>query len=314
MDIEEYLAQKRSLERKKDDLESKEKLREQSLKSKKELLKEKDRPSFFSRPPHQEAKPQPTSPQPSRPQQAPDFYDPIRKMIVWNMLLLLVIVVMGVVLFFVISDDGAAPPVVVQTPSSAKQTPSTGASANTTSQEENETIVEEEPEVYEGPEIVFYAQDKEFGRFDSDGRLPDGGFLVFFDDYYSDLELYLENDDASRSICFIDKEVHVDTNFDGIEDLTAYTPDAIVEKLGAKDIQKIPNTIPAGLGEGYTGTGKVRASYEARCYYCMNDECAPSRNGEPGWDEDGETMKSATVIVNIRPPNSGGSGNSTNST
>ncbi len=322
MDIEEYLAQKRTLEKKKDALESREKLKQKAEDTKKEFLKEVQKPVLAKdvKQPMLAGKETPTAQGPRPSPGQPDFYEPMRKMIIWNMILLFVVVVMGFVLFFFLSGDREQPVLVPQSQTTTKPTDQQTGTNQSNATESTQTIpVDNETEYYEGPEIDFSARDFDkahntgLGAFDEDGRLPDGGVLTIAGGRYGDLELKIVNEEASRIICFIGRTVKVDTNFDGATyELDDEDEKHLVFKLGPAETDTATDTIPGQFSQGvYEGKGRIFVRYDAACYYCTNDDCKTD-GGDKGYDEYGETKAGVVVRVSANP--SAGSGNSTNST
>ena len=323
MDIEEYLAQKRTLEKRKESLESHEKLKQKAEDTKKEFLKEAQKPVLAKdiKQPILPGKETPgvgvARPSPSQ----PDFYEPMRKMIIWNMILLFVVVVMGMVLFFALSGDREQPILVQQPQSTTTPTDQqTGTNQSKAIESTQTTPVDNETKSYEGPEIDFSARDFDeahntgLGAFDEDGRLPDGGVLTITGDRYGDLELKIVNEEAGRIICFIDRTVKVDTDFDGATyELDDKDEKHLVFKLGPAETETATDTIQGQFSQGvYEGKGRILARYDAACYYCTNDDCKAD-GGDKGYDEYGETKASVVVRVSANPSAGSGS-NSTNTT
>lgn len=325
MDIEEYLAQKRTLEKKKENLESREKLKQKAEDTKKEFLKEVQKPVLAKdiKQPMLPNKETPNAQGPRSSSGQPDFYEPMRKMIIWNMILLFVVVVMGMVLFFALSGDREQPILIQQPQSTTTPTDQqTGTNQSNATESTQITPVDNKTEYYEGPEIDFTARDFDeahntgLGAFDEDGRLPGGVVLIIAGagGRYGDLELKIVNEEASRIICFIDRTVKVDTDFDGATyELDDKDEKHLVFKLGPAETDTATDTIPGQFSQGvYEGKGRILARYDAACYYCTNDDCKTD-GGDKGYDEYGETKADVVVRVSANPSAGSGS-NSTNNT
>ena len=297
MDIEDYLEQKRALEAKKELLETKERLKDDSEKRKRELEREKKK-AFADK-----TAPGEPRPEPAREHDAGDMY---RKIILWNIIVLVIIIALFSFLYFYPSGGKAETNI-------EKDTGTLTGSAVIETNDKNETkeaVKEEKNETkevkYPGPEFEFYAEDKELGLFDNSGKIG-GENLVTTSSFYDDGVLVLDNKESSVIKCFIDREVVVDKDSDGEEDLRDIDLDFIVDELDNSEEATYKESLPGSFKQGsYSGKGKVTASYEARCYYCINPECEGDNGGV---DKNGESVRTAKIRFKADPD---ASTNSTN--
>ncbi len=304
MDIEDYLEQKRALEAKKELLEAKERLKDDSEKKKRELERERKKASGDRT----------ITPGEPRPEAAASDYSPgdiYRKIILWNIIVLVIIIALFSFLYFYPGDGKAET-------STEKDTDTLTGSAVIETKDKNETNKtaddekkeekknETKEEKYPGPEFEFYAEDKELGLFDNSGKIG-GENLVTTSSFYDDGILVLDSKEDSVIKCFIDREVTVDKDSDGEEDLRDIDLDFIVDELDNREKTEFKESLPGSFKQGsYGGKGKVMASYEARCYYCINPECE-GENG--GVDKNGESIRTAKIRFKADPD---ASTNSTN--
>jgi len=302
MDIEDYLERKRSLEAKKELLEAKEHLKEDAEKKKRELEREKKRMSgekpgavVLEARERNELSPVPHE---------VGMQDMFRKMLLWNTII--VVLVLGLFAFLYFTPfDGE-----VDTSSTTNSNVVTGSTVITTTEKNqtNDTQQQQpptnqqqpppEPITYPGPEFDFYAEDEELGPFDSSGKIG-GENLVITSSYYNDAQLVLENKESSVIKCYIDRQVTVDEDLNGKEELSDFDLDFIVDELDAGEKETFQESLPGSFKEGtYGGEGKVTANYDARCYYCTNAECEGT---DGGIDKDGESKDTAKIKFQANP-------------
>lgn len=300
MDIDEYLQEKRALEAKKELLEAKERLKDDAEKRKRELEREKRKvggeKAVSSSPAPEDRRGEPVSSEYGT-------QDMFRKIMVWNILAVLIIVVLFATLWFFPkygqeqieeilgkgSDTVTGSTVIEKDKESTQTTPpkdSISLNPNVT----NGTA----PATYPGPEFLLFAEDSELGEFDENGKLG-GENLVISASHYEDLVLHLENQESGVTKCFIDREVTVDENLDGKDDLRDYDLDIFVYELDPYEKFTWTDSLPGSFDQGsYDGAGKITALYEARCYYCVDASCED-------YDENGESDDSIKVKVEAKP-------------
>jgi hypothetical protein len=301
MDIEDYLKQKRSLEAKKELLESKEKLKDDSHKKKRELedRKKKIESRDGGEPPRRSSGEEGSSP------------DMFKKILLWNtvMLLLIVGVIFAGVFFFMDdggtleTDDEEEGEIIVEEEGEEEE------AGNETEEEIIEEVneTEEEPTTYPGPEFEIYVEDEDLGPFESNGRIG-GERLIINSKYYNDARLHLNNLEPNDIVCYVDREITVDTDLDGEDDLHDFDLDYLLIEFDKYEKFDWKESLPGAFEEGeYEGEGKVTVKYEARCYFCKDRECTY------GGDKGGESIGTAKAIFTAEAGSSIITTNTTNS-
>ncbi len=299
MDIEEYLRQKRSLEAKKELLEAKDRLQKQERRreppaSKETISRDDDAPK--------DQKPQRPERDDSFKREIPASTETLfRRLVMWNMIILVIVVGAAGAFLFLKDDSGA-------TPSDSKNNPITGAAIaniasaqNTTpspsqSPSPNQTTQPTKKQNYPGPDFKISLEDEELGPFEQPTGNIGGEHLVLNSPYYQDIILKIFNEDSSTMVCFIDRHVTVDENFDNNPELEDYNLDMFIEEVDKKSQEIIKDTAPGTFEQGeYNGIGKVTVEYEVRCYYCLDLLCDEH-------DPLGETKKSRLLKFSVNPP------------
>ena len=311
MDIEEYLRQKRELEAKKEMLEAKEKVVDHD----KERFKKEQRAKIYAEhgvtPKHSAAS------EPQENTSAHHYHAPSSGPGMWNTLLLFLILILLAVTYFIprfgeeqirniVSDEGGSKTV---DPKNEPTAPSP--SSTTTSTTTNKTTASSPPsQTSDGPLFSLFVRDDEEGLFDEDGKIDDEILVLNIESgpkYYEDFTLQFNNKETEPIMCKLDRDIEIDTDFDGTRDIK----DADVNRFkiemdpkGTKNINSdvVPGTVETGT---YEGTGDVRATYEARCYFCLDEDCNTI-------DEDAESVREAFFRVWINKENFFNSTNSTN--
>ncbi|MBI1972732.1 hypothetical protein HYS50_01875 [Candidatus Woesearchaeota archaeon] len=273
MDIEEYLRQKRELEAKKEMLETKEKVDQD-----KERLKREQRAKIYAEhgvtPRHQ----------------APEHHvghDDLHHYRVpsagpgmWNTILLFLILVLLAVSYFMPRFGEDQIRTIAKQETGDKKIVEEEQQVEEQQQEEQQQEEEEQQqkELPEGPLFTFFAKDDEEGLFDDEGKL-DGELLVVNIEkglqYYDDFTIQLNNKEAEPILCKIDRDVQIDTNFDGKNDLKDIDLDRFKVEIDPKGSEIItsdvvPGTIETGT---YEGKGDIQTTYDARCYFCLDEDC-----------------------------------------
>ncbi len=304
MDIEEYLEQKRSLEAKKELLEAKERLKEDGEKKKKEL--DKERKKSFGEKPSMLDSSRPTASR-TEPDKDSDSGDMMRKLVLFNIIVLVLIVLIFGTLYFLFPLNGKGDSKSTSTTNSNSLTggstvDTTAITSNTsnkttdhtTQQDDDEEGKTSDSEKYPGPEFDFFAEDKQLGKFDKNGKLG-GENLVISSSYYSDPVLHLENKEPNVAKCFVDRRVAVDENLDGDDDLTDVGLDLFVYELDPGEKYEWDDSIPGSFEQGtYNGEGRVVVDYDARCYFCIDKFCDK-------YDKNGETKESVKIRFKADP-------------
>ncbi len=297
MDIEDYLKQKRELERKKDVLEAKERL--------KEVREEPKRPVR-----------EPIAPQ--EPQSEPT----LKPWMIWDMLMLIIVMSLFATAYFFpqynaekIKEIIKADPTLITGSAILQQSQTTaqqGSEQNTQttteqSQQTNElpktqTPHKETPEQLPGPEFQLKLKDRTLGDFDRDGKIDDQIVEIISSSQsarYEDLIIEIKNDESEQIQCEVDKDIKIDTDFDNTPDARDYGRVATLE-LDPNSNEEKRETIPADPEEGsYLGRGRLTASYKAKCFFCIDNECNAV-------EKDGKSEKTATAKIIIRATNSTG--------
>lgn len=312
MDIEEYLRQKRELEAKKDMLEAKERVDLDKDKYKKE-----QRAKIYAEhgvtpkhvPEHHTAH-DPGVHHPSQP-----TYRPVSSSTgLWNTLLLFLILILLVVSYFLPRFGEDQIKGVVQqeleskTPSSLKETPEETTPPEKI-EETNQTPTETEnltTSNENGPKFIFTVEDDEDGLFDDDGKI-DGEIISLNVEqgakYYSDFTLSIANKETDHLMCKVERDVEIDTDFDGTVDLRDSDSNRYKVEIKPKAVEKITSdVVPGAIDTGtYEGRGDIGTTYTVHCYFCIDDDCNAI-------DDTSETTESAYLRVFI---NKDAPGNST---
>lgn len=277
MDIEEYLRQKRELEAKKEMLEAKEKV----VDHEKERFKKEQRAKLYAE--HGVTPKHPASAEVHE-HTSPHYHAPSSGPGMWNTILLFLILILLAVTYFIprfgeeqirdiISDETGSKPVEPAQNQNQATTPST-----TTNQNNEPTPSEDEEEPPEGPLFSLSVRDDEEGLFDEDGKID--GEVIILDiqsgpKYYEDFTLQFVNKEAESIMCKIDREIEIDTDFDGRIDIEDADVNRFKIEIDPKATKTINSDVVPGLVETgtYEGKGDIRATYEARCYYCLDEDC-----------------------------------------
>lgn len=282
MDIEEYLRQKRELEAKKEMLEAKEKVDQD-----KDRFKKEQRAKLYAEhgvtpkhPPSGEHTPLDRSP--SHTYQTPSAGPGL-----WNMALLFLILVLLVVSYFMPRFGEDQIRSIVKQEAQDKKISTQEKQAE---KKEEEDEVEQKKEVKkpeekkkeenlpDGPLITLLVKDNEEGLFDDDGKI-DGEILVVDIEkglkYYEDFTIQINNKEAESITCEIDRDVQIDTNFDGKIDLKDIDLRRHVIQINPKLSKTITSdVVPGTIDTGnYEGRGDISTTYEAKCSFCEDDEC-----------------------------------------
>ena len=290
MDIEDYLKRKRELESKKEYLESRESLKETREKKRKELEGEKKR--FVSR-----RSEEPSKPEAPVAQGGPhDFY---RKIIGWNVLILVLVFALFAVAYFLpMYGEDQIKDIVGEEKGEITGNVVLEEGVEETEEEtvvEEDEELEEEPEKYPGPGFLFHVEDADLGKFDQYGRIG-GENLIINTPYYNDAVIYLQNEESSRIICYVDRHITVDKDFDGKTDLEDFDLDFIIDELDSYGKFDWKDSLPGAFKEGdYNGKGSVSVKYDSRCYYCIDKGCSG------GGDKDGESSMSIKLKFKANP-------------
>ena len=281
MDVENYLKQKRELERKKEILEAKE-----SLKETKEEPKRPSRPE----PAHEHPMPEPT----------------IKPWMIWDLFILIIVVALFSSLYFyphynterikeIIKSDpsiitGMA---VLQQQNQQQNTEPDPVPVNTVPQVRN---ANEEEESLPGPEFRLTLSDRTLGDFDRDGKIENQIIEITSasaSTRYEDLMVKITNEESETIQCEIDKDIKIDENIDGAVDARDYGRVATLE-IDPRSKEEKRETVPATPEEGaYNGVGRLIASYKAKCVFCLDDECNDV-------EEKGKSEKTATAKIIMR--------------
>ncbi len=284
MDVEEYLKQKRELERKKEILEAKDRL--------KETKEEPKRPSRPETPPvHEYPKPEPT----------------IKPWMIWDLFILIIVLALFSSLYFypqyntekikeIIKSDpslitGMA--VLQQTQQTQQQqTIEPAPPVNNTARVRNTNKEEALP----GPEFELKLRDRTLGDFDSDGKIDDQIIEITSANSnarYEDLIVEVFNEERETIQCEIDKDVKIDENSDGSVEARDYGRIATLE-IDPRSKEEKSETVPATPEEGtYNGVGRITALYKAKCFFCLDNECNAI-------EEDGKSEKTAIAKIIVR--------------
>lgn len=293
MDVDEYLRQKRELERKKDILEAKEKLKEVKDEGKKHVVREALRESA----PRHEAPANATQGEPA-----------LKPWMIWDMLILIIVISTFIVsYYFPRYNEASIKEIIKSDPSlitgnavlqtSQQQEATQNNQQTTTELEQTQLTVREEPKKsLPGPDFSLTLSDKDEGEFGADGKIQ-GRILDIRGQnirHYGDLTLEVTNNEESRIRCDITRDIQVDTNFDGVyTDAKNFGTLAKLEidpsgKESVKDV--IPGTVKVGT---FNGRGGVIAEYTSTCYFCKDEGCN-------SWEQDGpsEETKKVQVLIN----------------
>ena len=312
MDIEEYLRQKRELEAKKEMLEAKEKVVDHD----KERFKKEQRAKIYAEHgvnPKHIATPETHEHTPAHNYRAPSSGPGL-----WNTFLLFLILILLAVTYFIprfgeeqirniVSDEGGSKTINPKeneptTPSPSSTTTSTTTNNTTTSSSSSQTS--------DGPLFSLFVRDDDEGQFDKFGKIDDEILVVNIESgpkYYEDFTLQFNNKELESIMCKLDRTIEIDTDFDDTIDIRDADVDRFkieMDSKGTKTINSdvVPGTVETGT---YEGSGDIRATYEARCYFCLDEDCNTI-------DEDAESVQEAFFRVWINKE--GFLTNSTNST
>ncbi len=309
MDIEEYLRQKRELEAKKSMLEAKEKVVDHD----KERFKKEQRAKIYAE--HGVTAKHAASEHDSSEHLPPHHYKmPSSGPGMWNTLLLFLILVLLVVSYFIprFGEDQIRSIVKVETGKntidtqenqkeetvdpddddkdgvpndddeclttpSACDVDATGCSIDSDEDGTCDALDKKEP-VSDGPLFSILAKDDEEGLFDDEGKL-DGEILVVNIEkglkYYEDFTIEISNKESESIVCKIDRDIQIDTDFDGKIDLKDADLDRFKLEIDPKSSESISSDVAPGTVETgtYEGKGDLRITYDARCKFCLDRDC-----------------------------------------
>ena len=299
MDIEEYLRQKRELEKKKEVLEAKTKLSETKGDVKKEKVKHESGPERIVR---------------------REYGEPVLKpWMIWDLIVLTIVIVLFSLSYFAPRyDEGITKDMVKnnvitgQAVAAAPQTTTEtegegGEESNTTGTNLVEETSEEETSTLPGPEFSIVLKDKTLGEFDNDGKLS-GEILVIETEngYYKDGIITVQNEEQVPIKCDVEKNIELDINMDNEYDARDMGKLFTVELDGAQK-KDIKLTVPGDLETGnYYGQGRILATFTSACFFCKDDDCET-------WESRGKSEEFTILKVIINPNGGGGSSNGTGS-
>ena len=300
MDIEEYLREKRELEKKKEVLEAKTKLSEAKESIKKEK-KHEFRPERIEHREYRESYREPA----------------LKPWMIWDLIILTIVIVLFSVSYFTPRYDESIIKSIARDNLITGQAVAATAPASTSENTQDDTqsqstntqqITNESDETLPGPDFFLSIRDKVLGDFDENGKLNGEILVVEVEDgYYKDLILTIKNGENEPIKCDIDKDARIDTNFDSEYDARDMGKFSTVE-LDPAQKKEIKDTIPGDLETGtYSGQGKLKVEYTAICYFCLDSECEIIENKAKSQDR-------VFFNVIINPSGSINIGNSTNST
>lgn len=276
MDIEEYLRQKRELEAKKEMLEAKEKVVDHD----KERFKKEQRAKIYA-----EHGVNPKHSAPSEPYEHTPAHHHTSSSGpgMWNTLLLFLILILLAVTYFIprfgeeqirniVSDESGGKTV------DPEENQVTAPSSTTTTNQNNEPASSEEEETPEGPLFSLSVRDDEEGQFDDNGKIDDEILVLSIESgpkYYEDFTLQFINKETEPIMCKLDRDIEIDTDFDGRIDIKDADVDRFKIELDPKATKTITSdVVPGSVETGtYEGTGDIHATYEARCYFCLDEDC-----------------------------------------
>lgn len=285
MDVENYLKQKRELERKKEILEAKE-----SLKETKEEPKRPSRPD--PSPAHEYPRPEPT----------------IKPWMIWDLFILIIVVSLFSSLYFyphynvekikeiIKSDPSIITGMAVSQQTQQTTEPETGTEPVPSVDNVPRVRNTNDDESLPGPEFRLTLSDRTLGDFDSDGKIDNQIIEITSaspSTRYEDLMVKITNEERETIQCEIDKDVKIDENIDGAVDARDYGRVATLE-IDPRSSEEKRETVPATPEEGaYNGVGRLIASYKAKCVFCLDDECNDV-------EEKGKSEKTATAKIVMR--------------
>ncbi len=279
MDIEEYLRQKRELEAKKEMLEAKEKVVDHD----KERFKKEQRAKIYA-----EHGVNPKHSAPSEPYEHTPAHHHTSSSGpgMWNTLLLFLILILLAVTYFIPRFGEEQIRNIVSEESDEKNTnpatnePSTPSSTTTTSTTSNTepSTSSSSSEIPDGPLFSLFVRDDQEGQFDDNGKIDDEILVLNIESgpkYYEDFTLQFNNKETEPIMCKLDRDIQIDTDFDGAIDIKDADVDRFkieIDPKGSKTITSdvVPGTVETGT---YEGTGDIHATYEARCYFCLDEDC-----------------------------------------
>ena len=298
MDIEEYLKQKRGLERKKEVLEAKTKLSDVKDSFKKEKVKHEFKPERV------EYRGEPG----------------LKPWMIWDLMILTIVIILFSVSYFVpkydesviksmIKDNLITGQTVASTTNTETQSQSSTDTQSNINSQQTTQGTNEPDELLPGPDFFLSVRDKVLGEFDENGKL-DGEILVVVveNGYYKDAILTVKNGENEPIKCDVEKDSQIDTDFNGEYEGKDIGKLATIE-LDPGQKKDTKDTIPGDLESGnYVGQGRARVEYKSTCVFCLDDECETVENK-------GKSEKSIFFIVIINPSGSSNvsSGNNTNS-
>ncbi len=317
MDIDEYLRQKRELEKEKELLEAKDRLRHEKEKLRRikaEVPKSKVRVEENI---DEEAEEKPVSrvKHEEREKEIREIREPFLKpWMIWDLIILIVIISLFSVFYFfppgsfnkenseiktngeVNNDQGLITGRAIKEPDTEEETKT---EENIEEEPENETEKEEE-KIIPGPDFTIYLKDAQYGMFNEQGRVSINDefkvLTVLGASYYDGFFIVLENKERNVIKCFVDRMVKIDTDFDTEIDTEDADLDLHVVEIDGGSKEEISDVLPGEVKSGeYLGVGQVQVDYDVRCYYCIDVECED-------WEERGESRSGAFAKVNIGTP------------
>ncbi len=287
MDIEEYLKQKKSLEKKKDFLEAKDKL----AKEKKKVKPEYSEKSFETRDdnPHGGGS--------HRKDHGERRSGGNGHWIFLGIAFLIALIVVGVfsMYYFFPKDiisvadesDSEVGELKQQLEDLQKSLEDMGEEDGSDSGDIDGDVDDEEEDEGDGigPDFKLYIEDDwdeevSFGVFDEFGKI-NGERLNIIGDMYT-YTVKIKNGESSRIKCDIDEETTYDEDVDGDVDDEEFKLNWQIIELNQKEEDVFLDSV--------AGMGLITTVYEARCYFCETDDCNEVYTS-------GEEVKRATVKV-----------------
>jgi len=292
MDIEEYLRQKRELEKKKEVLEAKTKLSEAKGDVKKEKVKHEFGPERVM---HRE------------------YREPaLKPWMIWDLIILMIVISLFSLSYFaprydegiikdIAKNNMVSGQAVAAAPQTITETEGGGGEESNTTDTNLVEETSEETSALPGPEFSIILKDKTLGEFDNEGKL-NGEILVIETEsgYYKDGIITVQNEEQVPIKCDVEKDIELDVNMDNEYDARDMGKLFTVELDGTQK-KDIKITVPGDLETGdYYGQGRVLAKFTSACFFCKDEDCET-------WESRGKSEKFATMKVVINP-NGGGSG------
>lgn len=127
--------------------------------------------------------------------------------------------------------------------------------------------------------------------------------------FYNDFSITLQNKEREKILCSIDRKIDIDVDIDGTLDVEGiYSLDRHTVKIKPIESEEIKagiESVPGSVPE-YQGKGELWVEYEARCYFCLDDQC-------DSYEKRGETKNKKYFRVRINDNLIYATGNSTGS-